>query len=95
MAGSGSRRDVGRYAEAARRRIDNPGRNDRQHMATVQALEDEFDRVSDALPGAAGLLDVAWMLQELRVSLFAQSLGTRGSVSVKRIRNRLDEIAAQ
>jgi ATP-dependent helicase HrpA len=28
---------------------------------------------------------VGWMLQELRVSYFAQALGTKGAVSAKRI----------
>ena len=38
---------------------------------------------------AAELADVRWMLEELRVSLFAQQLGTDGSVSEKRIRKVL------
>jgi ATP-dependent helicase HrpA len=37
---------------------------------------------------------VPWMLEELRVSHFAQGLGTRGQVSSKRIRRLLDEAAA-
>ncbi len=35
------------------------------------------------------MLEIAWMLQELRVSLFAQALGTRGKVSEKRITQAL------
>lgn len=38
---------------------------------------------------AAELADVRWMLEELRVSLFAQQLGTDGPVSEKRIRKLL------
>lgn len=38
---------------------------------------------------AAELADVRWMLEELRVSLFAQQLGTDGPVSEKRIRKVL------
>jgi ATP-dependent helicase HrpA len=38
---------------------------------------------------AAELADVRWLLEELRVSLFAQQLGTDGSVSEKRIRKVL------
>ena len=34
------------------------------------------------------------MLEELRVSLFAQGLGTRGPVSVKRIRRLLESAGA-
>jgi hypothetical protein len=33
------------------------------------------------------------MLQELRVSLFAQTLGTRGSVSEKRVAAAMHELA--
>ena len=34
-----------------------------------------------------------WMLEELRVSLFAQELGTAGPISAKRIQKALDTIA--
>lgn len=37
----------------------------------------------------AVLDDVRWQLEELRVSFFAQQLGTDGSVSEKRIRKQL------
>ncbi|WP_423462818.1 ATP-dependent RNA helicase HrpA [Promicromonospora sp. MS192] len=40
-------------------------------------------------PRAAELAEVRWMLEELRVSLFAQQLGTDGPVSEKRIRKVL------
>jgi ATP-dependent helicase HrpA len=35
------------------------------------------------------LVDVRWMLEELRLSLFAQPLGARGPVSVQRVRKAL------
>jgi ATP-dependent helicase HrpA len=35
--------------------------------------------------------EVPWLLEELRVSHFAQPLGVRGRASSKRIRRRLDE----
>ena len=38
------------------------------------------------------LTHVKWMIEELRISLFAQHLGTAYSISAKRIINRLDEI---
>ena len=37
------------------------------------------------------LRDVKWMLEELRMSHFAQGLGVRGPVSSKRIRRALAE----
>ncbi len=39
---------------------------------------------------AAELAEVRWLVEELRVSLFAQQLGTDGTVSEKRIRKVLD-----
>jgi ATP-dependent helicase HrpA len=87
--------DIRRYLEAATRRLqrlpENPAR-DAALMAAIHGLEADWDRLRDALPDDARLLDVAWMIQELRVSLFAQSLGTRGKVSEQRIRRSLNEI---
>lgn len=40
------------------------------------------------------LIQAAWMIEELRVSLFAQQLGTVGKVSVKRIQKVLDQARA-
>jgi ATP-dependent helicase HrpA len=87
--------DVRRYLEAATRRIDRlPGdaARDELRMAQVHDLEAELERLESALPGESRLMDVAWMIQELRVSLFAQALGTKGKVSEKRIRSLLTEI---
>ena len=36
------------------------------------------------------VLDIVWSLQELRVSLFAQRLGTAGAISAKRIYAAMD-----
>ena len=38
----------------------------------------------------ARLVPVRWMLEELRLSLFAQHLGAAGPVSVQRIRKALE-----
>ncbi|WP_072312907.1 ATP-dependent RNA helicase HrpA [Agrococcus sp. Marseille-P2731] len=51
--------------------------------------------VTDAVPGTEGaaraerLVTARWLLEELRVSLFAQQLGTSGPVSTQRIRKAL------
>ncbi len=51
--------------------------------------------VTDAVPGSDGaakaerLVTARWLLEELRVSLFAQQLGTAGPVSPQRIRKAL------
>jgi ATP-dependent helicase HrpA len=63
----------------------------------VHELEDAYRRRLEAWPSGralpAELEELPWMLEELRVSHFAQSLGVRGQVSSKRIR-RVLELAA-
>ncbi len=87
--------DVRRYLDAIEYRLrrlpENPER-DRERMATVTALEAEHDRLSDVLSWSSNLVDLAWMLQELRVSLFAQSVGAKGTVSEKRVRDALEDL---
>ncbi len=84
--------DVRRYLSAAAYRLgriaEHPER-DREAMERVHLLEREYERLLDSLPHTPELIDVAWMLEELRVSLFAQALGTRGKVSEPRIRRAL------
>ena len=87
--------DVRRYLEAATRRIDRLPQDpegDSRHMNTIHTLEANLERLQTALPDEARLIDVAWMIQELRVSLFAQILGTREKVSEKRIRKLMHDI---
>jgi ATP-dependent helicase HrpA len=90
-----------RYLAAIEKRLEKlPGNvaRDALNMAAVQALEDEYDdAVSALLPGRrAGteLGQVRWMIEELRVSLFAVDLGTAYSVSEKRIRAVLNKALA-
>ncbi len=99
IAAAGAERlpDIGRYLRAVERRLDglpsNPQRDD-ERMAQVQEIEDEHRRLVEAIGPTPELVEVAWMLQELRVSLFAQQLGTKGTVSAKRIRRALAEAIA-
>ena len=86
--------DVERYLRAAARRLERlPDATavDRDRMNSVHELERAYRERLAAHPGAAGLREVPWMLEELRVSHFAQSLGTRGPISAKRIRRALEE----
>ena len=66
---------------------------DVQRMAGVAALEAEHDQLVEVLGWTPKLSDLAWALQELRVSAFAQPIGVRGTVSEKRIRAALREAA--
>lgn len=65
-------------------------------MQTVHDLEAEYraavDAVPSTVPAPAALRAVRWDLEELRISFFAQELGTAHTVSEKRIRKRLREL---
>ena len=81
-----------RYLEAIRQRLERLPRDttrDITLMQRVHAVEDAWHDALDALPATAvvpaPLGEVKWMLEELRVSLFAQRLGTAHPVSEKRI----------
>jgi ATP-dependent helicase HrpA len=71
---------------------DNPGR-DRQWQTEVEQATALYLAAGGALPLPADaeprLATARWMLEELRVSLFAQHLGATGPVSVQRIRKAL------
>jgi ATP-dependent helicase HrpA len=79
--------DLLRYLQAIERRLDklptNPER-DRQAMDEVHEVWDEFQ-------AAGAPAQVRWMIEELRVSLFAQQLGTPYRISAERIYQVLDE----
>ncbi len=88
---------VVRYLRAAQHRLqkaaENPGR-DEGLAWQVRELEEEYRAARDAVrpPDAARdarMREVRWLLEELRVSLFAQQLGTPVPVSAKRIRSLL------
>lgn len=88
-----------RYLKAMKQRIEKLGpqvNRDNQLMITVQDLEDDFDHALKSLPTGTEpsqeLLQVGWMIEELRVSFFAQELGTAYTVSEKRIRKALREV---
>jgi ATP-dependent helicase HrpA len=88
--------DLIRYLRGIELRLEKAAANagrDRASMNLVQTLTDEFQRRLDAVPAgkypSPELLEVRWMLEELRISLFAQTLGTPYPVSDKRIRKAL------
>ncbi len=92
FAATGRLEDVERYLQGAARRLerlpDNPA-VDRDRMNAVHELERLYRERLRERPGDAELREVPWLLEELRVSQFAQGLGTRGNVSSKRIRRLL------
>jgi ATP-dependent helicase HrpA len=87
-----------RYLRGALERVralaDNPGR-DRQRMTEFERAATLFSEAGGVVPlpddAPASLVHARWLLEEYRVSLFAQSLGTAEPVSLQRIQKSLRE----
>ncbi|WP_157561058.1 DUF3418 domain-containing protein, partial [Mycobacterium sp. E802] len=62
----------------------------------VHAVEDAYDDLLAALSPARAedpkIRDIAWQIEELRVSLWAQHLGTPRPVSEQRIYKAIDAV---
>ncbi|MDR7301088.1 ATP-dependent RNA helicase HrpA [Haloactinomyces albus] len=93
--------DVVRYLRAIEYRLDKlpqHPRRDREWMDRVLDVEQRYQEMLDAVPqgqpAGESLLAVGWMIEELRVSYFAQELKTPHSVSDKRIFRAMDKLAA-
>ena len=90
--------DVLRYLRAIDRRLEklpeDPHR-DRERMLVVEQCQRSYQRLLDAVPPARrseeAIRQIRWMIEELRVSFFAQQLGTPYSVSDKRIARAIQE----
>ncbi|MDO5645492.1 MAG: ATP-dependent RNA helicase HrpA [Dermabacter sp.] len=88
-----------RYLAAAQHRLekmqDNPAR-DAQLAWQIQDLEQWWASVKAGLSPEVARTDAAreidWMIEELRVSLFAQQLGTRMTISDKRVRAAIADL---
>ncbi|MFN2537190.1 MAG: ATP-dependent RNA helicase HrpA [Mycobacteriales bacterium] len=80
--------DIARYLNAAVVRAEKGSVRDAELMGDVHAVEKEWL----SLPPGAGRDRIGWMLEELRVSLFAQTLKAKGPVSVQRIWRAIDEL---
>jgi ATP-dependent helicase HrpA len=66
-------------------------------MLRVHQVQEVFDELVRALPPtrarAEDVADIRWLIEELRVSLWAQQLGTPRPVSEKRIYRAIDALA--
>jgi ATP-dependent helicase HrpA len=66
-------------------------------MEVVARVQRRYDDLLDALSATAAgdpdVVRIAWLIEELRVSLFAQSLGTDGPVSETRILRSIAALA--
>ncbi|MER7721148.1 ATP-dependent RNA helicase HrpA [Streptomyces flaveolus] len=99
-AGIGRLPDLMRYLIAADRRLQQMPANvqrDTTRMEKVHEMRDEYawllEQMPQGRPVPRQVLDVRWMIEELRVSYFAHALGTAYPVSDKRIVKAIDALA--
>ncbi len=92
--------DLMRYLVAADRRLQQMPTNvqrDTTRMEKVKEMQDEYAWLLEQMPRGRPVprqvLDVRWMLEELRVSYFAHALGTAYPISDKRIVKAIDALA--
>ncbi|ARP71376.1 ATP-dependent helicase [Streptomyces pluripotens] len=89
--------DLMRYLVAADRRLQQMPTGvprDTSRMAKVHEMQDEYAWLLEQLPQGrpvpSSVLDIRWMIEELRVSYFAHALGTAYPISDKRIVKAID-----
>ena len=91
--------DLLRYLQAIDKRMDKLAQDvnrDRAAMLRVEQVQQAYQQLLAKLPKSKPISDevaeIRYMIEELRVSLFAQQLGTKYQVSEKRILNLINEI---
>ena len=90
--------DLLRYLQAIDKRMDKLAQDvnrDRAAMLRVEQVQQAYQQLLAKLPKSKPISDevaeIRYMIEELRVSLFAQQLGTKYQVSEKRILNAISE----
>ncbi|HDG1725867.1 TPA: ATP-dependent RNA helicase HrpA [Vibrio cholerae] len=89
--------DILRYMRAIERRMEklpvDPNK-DRLHMLKIESVANKYKELLNKIPKGMAIPDnvreIRWMLEDLRVSYFAQQLGTPYPVSDKRIINAIE-----
>ncbi|MTE09104.1 ATP-dependent RNA helicase HrpA [Corynebacterium aurimucosum] len=92
-------RHLPRYIQAARIRLEemnvDPDRDADRQADVDEAKAYVANRLRSLPPGrekTREVKDIYWMIEELRVSLFAQRLGTAHAVSLRRIQKAVDKL---
>lgn len=91
--------DIYRYLRAVERRLEkliaDPNR-DRAHMHKIELVQKAYKQLLSKLPEQKKqfpeVMAIRWMIEELRVNLFAQQLGTPYSISDKRIMQQIENV---
>nr|WP_221381264.1 ATP-dependent RNA helicase HrpA [Actinoplanes polyasparticus] len=84
-----------RYLRGMVYRLDRLGGNlarDRQLTAQIHEIESEYRELRGLGAPEEGLREIRWMIEELRINFFAQSLGTAYPISDKRIFKAMDQL---
>ncbi|MGK6325813.1 ATP-dependent RNA helicase HrpA [Erwinia sp. DT-104] len=91
--------DTLRYLQAIERRLEKlpvDPHSDRARMVKIEKVQQAWQGWFNKLPlvrrDDEDVKEIRWMIEELRVSYFAQQLGTPYPVSEKRIQQAMDEI---
>ncbi|MBC7375453.1 MAG: DUF3418 domain-containing protein, partial [Frankiales bacterium] len=97
VTATGRRRlaELPRYLQAMGVRLDKlPGDPARDRLSTVEVgqVQSELADLRRRLPPSPELDELGWMVEELRISLFAQPMKTRYPVSAKRIYKAMDAL---
>ncbi len=92
-------KDYPRYLKAARERLDklfHAAGRDQQQLRELTPLLDKWRERAAAVQAAGRhdprLDEIRWMLEELRISFFAQGIGTAYPISLKRLEARWKEL---
>jgi len=91
----GELRQYPRYLKAVLKRLDRlagDANKDRMLRLQIQSLWDDYKKLLKKSGESTELREFRWMLEEFRVSLFAQDLGTAYPVSQKRLEKQFAEI---
>ena len=104
VADSGYKRlaDVYRYLLAIEKRIEKLMGNvtkDRQSMNIIEEVENQYEKWVNSLPQIVrskdSVINIRWMIEELRVNLFAQQLGTPYPISPKRVKQQIELVKSE
>ncbi|MDF7667711.1 ATP-dependent RNA helicase HrpA [Orbaceae bacterium ESL0727] len=93
--------DIARYLTAIEKRIDKllqEPTKDRGLMKSIEEVQQQYEQLLNKLPPSQrqqpcimnkDVRAIRWQIEELRVNLFAQQLGTPYPISVKRIKQQI------
>ncbi|MDR3111320.1 MAG: ATP-dependent RNA helicase HrpA [Planctomycetaceae bacterium] len=66
--------------------------HDTEAAKELQALQQRYNKIKSEQPANTELENLRWMLEEYRVSLFAQKLGTQMKISAQRIEKQFEKV---